>query len=81
MTNIIPIDRAAKPATPSQTAAGATLNGVYHPPVLPWQGHPEDVLFDSDGVGHCGPWYRNPWIIVVLLGLGAGVIAAMLGGK
>lgn len=78
MTNIIPIDRAGKPATPPQTAAGAALNGVYHPPVLPWEGHPEDVLFDSDGIGPYWAWYRSPWVIAAVLGMAAGIVAAML---
>lgn len=32
-----------------QTAQGAAIAGVYHPPVEPYEGHGEDILmWDSD---------------------------------
>jgi hypothetical protein len=73
MTNTIPIDRAGKPATASQTAAGAFLAGVYHPSVLPWEGHPEDIL-----CGRGRAWYRSPWVVAAVLGMAAGIVAAVL---
>lgn len=60
-------------ATEVQTAQGAAINGVYHPPVAPYEGHGEDAVFQPfyDGNSHWKAWW-------VILALGVAAVLAVL---
>jgi hypothetical protein len=66
--------------TSRQTAQGAAIEGVYHPPVLPWEGHNEDVLFTSDvALEHSSMWPSERSIIWALIAISLGMsIAAIM---
>ena len=71
----------AMPATVRQTAQGAAIEGVYHPPVLPWEGHNEDVLFTSDvPLEHSAmvPSERAVIWTLIAISLGMSITALML---
>jgi len=59
-----------------QTAQGAAINGVYHPPVPPYEGHGEDALFQPffDG-NRIKP--AMVWGTLLVLGV-VGIVAATL---
>lgn len=71
---------AAMPAIPRQTAQGAAIEGVYHPPVLPWEGHSEDVLFTSDvALEYSSMWPSERAVIwaLIVISLGLSIAALM----
>lgn len=65
--------------TSRQTAQGAAISGIYHPPVLPWEGHNEDVLFTSDiAVEHSSMWPSEKAVIWALIAISFGLSIAAL---
>lgn len=69
----------SRSATAYQTAQGAAIEGVYHPPVLPWEGHNEDVLFTSDvALEYSSMWPSERAIIWALIAVSLGTSIAAL---
>lgn len=46
------------------SAQGAAINGVYHPPVAPYEGHGEDALFQEFPDGGIAPW--KMWVLMLV---------------